>query len=363
MAYISPPNTVLAGQAMTQDPLPGTVPAGILPVTFNNDIATVGSLGVVQVGDNISVTASGVISAAAPVPGPQGPTGPGGGADGPQGPTGPSGPSGGPTGPEGPTGPSGATGPQGVVGATGPQGPQGPSGAGATGPQGPQGGIGPTGPSGPSGPQGVVGATGPQGPTGQAGAQGPQGVQGPSGANGSTGPQGPTGQAGAQGPQGPSGAVGPTGPTASAQYGYFFDTTTQTNPVVNTANPMTLNSTGDTSGISVVSGSRVTVTVTGTYAIVFTASVNKTDGGADTISFWLAKNGINVSNSRQDLILNSSIDTIFDTGNYLLSLAAGDYVQIFWSSADSAMRLLSEPAAPTPTRPAVPSARITISQV
>ena len=150
---------------------------------------------------------------------------------------------------------------------------------------------------------------------------------------------------------------------ASPAYGYFYSTATQTNPVIDTTNILTLNITEQANNTSVVAGSRITVANTGVYNIVFTASVNKTDGGRDSISFWLAKNSTNVSNSRQDLIINQNTDTIFVTGNYLLTLASLDYIGIYWSSPDIDMRLLQEAAAVAPVRPAVPSARITISQI
>jgi hypothetical protein len=67
MAYLRPPNTIRAGLALKQTPAPGTLaPAGILPVTFDANVATTASLGVVQVGSNITVNPSGVIDVTFP---------------------------------------------------------------------------------------------------------------------------------------------------------------------------------------------------------------------------------------------------------------------------------------------------------
>lgn len=64
MAYNRQPQTVLAGNAIKQSPLPGTTaPGGIIPVTLDVDIATTTSIGVVQVGSGLSITPSGVLSA------------------------------------------------------------------------------------------------------------------------------------------------------------------------------------------------------------------------------------------------------------------------------------------------------------
>jgi hypothetical protein len=64
MAYNRQPQTVLAGMALKQNPLPGVIqPAGIIPVTLDADIATTTSLGVVQVGSGLSITPGGILSA------------------------------------------------------------------------------------------------------------------------------------------------------------------------------------------------------------------------------------------------------------------------------------------------------------
>lgn len=63
MAYSRNPNSVIAGQALKQIPGPIPVnPAGIIPVTIHAEIASKTQLGVVKIGDNISVTPDGVIS-------------------------------------------------------------------------------------------------------------------------------------------------------------------------------------------------------------------------------------------------------------------------------------------------------------
>jgi hypothetical protein len=64
MAYNRQPQTVLAGVAIKQSPLPGgTSPGGIIPVTLDVDIADTTCLGVVQVGAGLSITPAGVLSA------------------------------------------------------------------------------------------------------------------------------------------------------------------------------------------------------------------------------------------------------------------------------------------------------------
>ena len=144
MAYIRPPNTVLAGKALKQNPPPSpTDPAGALSMTLDVTIASKTDLGVVIIGDNIDVTPEGVISVAAPGDGPTGPTGPTGADSTIAGPTGPTGADSTIAGPTGPTGRSGEDGDRGSTG--------------------PAGSSGPTGPTGRSGEDGDRGATGPTG--------------------------------------------------------------------------------------------------------------------------------------------------------------------------------------------------------
>ena len=66
MAYNRLPQTVLAGVALKQNPPPSIIqPAGIVPVTLDADIASDISLGVVQAGDGLSITPTGVLSVSA----------------------------------------------------------------------------------------------------------------------------------------------------------------------------------------------------------------------------------------------------------------------------------------------------------
>ncbi|MFM1790169.1 MAG: hypothetical protein RLZZ526_496, partial [Actinomycetota bacterium] len=127
-----------------------------------------------------------------------------------------------------------------------------------------------------AGEPGADGAPGTPGAAGSAGSAGATGAQGPAGAQGATGPQGPTGATGpqgatgSQGPQGADGAVGPAG-SFTGYYGSFYDTTTQAITSINTPKAMTFNQVSPgvngvvANGVSVVSGSRVTVATSGTY--------------------------------------------------------------------------------------------------
>lgn len=150
--------------------------------------------------------------------------------------------------------------------------------------------------------------------------------------------------------------------TGLLNYG-FFTNGTQTNPVANQVNLLTLSNTGPTNGVSIVGGNQITVVNAGTYTQLFTVIVNKTSGGTSSISIWLRYNGVDVVGSRQDLELTNTLAQIFASGNFTLNMAAGSNVQICWSSADTTAQLAALPAAINPTRPTGASAKVTLTRI
>ena len=210
--------------------------------------------------------------------------------------------------------------------------------------------------------QGIKGDTGEKGDTGLQGIKGDTGAQGPQGLIGNTGPAGASGGSGSTGAQGPQGIQGIPG-TMSAYYGNFYSTAVQTNPAASAVNAMTFNGTPDAVGVTIVDTSNIRVTNAGVYNLQFSAQLNKTDSGSDSIDIWLAKNGKNVawSNTRTWLVGNDAKQVA--AWNFVITLAAGDYVQLYWSSADTDVRLFAEPVSSTPTRPGIPSVIATITQV
>ena len=150
--------------------------------------------------------------------------------------------------------------------------------------------------------------------------------------------------------------------TGILNYG-FFTNGTQTNPVANAVNTLTLSNTGPTNGVSVVGGDAITVVNAGTYTKLFPVIINKTSGGTSSISMWLRYNGIDVVGSRQDLELTNTLSQIFASGNFTLSMAAGSNIQMCWSSADTTVQILALPAAINPTRPTGASAKITLTRI
>lgn len=160
------------------------------------------------------------------------------------------------------------------------------------------------------------------------------------------------------------GIISTTGGGASLNYGFFYDTTSQTNPVADTVNTATFNTIGSSDQITVVGGSQITPTNSGTYNIVFTVSLEKTNGGAPTItSIWLRYNGVDLANSRQDIETPNQTALLFITGSYTQAMAAGSNIELVWSSPDIAVQFSFLPATVGPIRPATPSAKMTLTRI
>ena len=215
----------------------------------------------------------------------------------------------------------------------------------------------------------IQGLKGETGATGPAGPQGAQGAQGPAGAQGAAGPQGLAGSAGGSGGTGPAGAQGIQGipGTMSSYYGNFYSTLTQTNvgeaQTPDVANAMTFNSPPDGVGVTIVSNSRITVANAGTYNLQFSAQVEKTNNGNDSIDIWLAKNGTNVAWSSTRTWLYGNNAKHVSAWNFVITLAANDYLELMWSSANPAVQLTAEGAATAPVRPEIPSVIATLTFV
>jgi hypothetical protein len=187
-------------------------------------------------------------------------------------------------------------------------------------------------------------------------------IVGPAGPNGATGATGVTGT----GTTGSTGATGPTGAGGTISYfGSFWDTTTQVNTNGPTgANAMTFNTTDPNSyGVSIASNSRITFGHAGIYNLQFSAQFDKTDSGLDDVDVWLKKNGTNVSNTNTQLTLPGVNSKLVAAWNFIVEAETSDYYELYWSSADTDMRILAQATQNNPSRPEIPSVILTVTPV
>jgi len=148
-------------------------------------------------------------------------------------------------------------------------------------------------------------------------------------------------------------------------WGAFWSDVDQTNAGATSANLMTVNN-SDPNNNEVQIGatsSQIKVLNDGVYNIQFSAQVDKTDGGKDTIEIWFLKNGVNIADSNSIYTMEGNPDKLIAVLNFMLELNANDYIEIAWHSADLNMFLHHDAAGALPTRPETPSVIITVQQV
>ena len=155
-------------------------------------------------------------------------------------------------------------------------------------------------------------------------------------------------------------------------YGAFQDTTTQTT-TANTAKVITFNQTDFTNGISLVSGSKLTVTVPGIYNLQFSVQLSSLDNAPTDTSIWLRQG--NDGGASADIVgstgllgmppRQSALNPYHDIKgwNYFISMAANDYVQIYWSTTSDYVTITEYAISASPTRPSTASVVATMSFV
>jgi hypothetical protein len=164
----------------------------------------------------------------------------------------------------------------------------------------------------------------------------------------------------------PDGSVQTTAYTGANPLGYwgsFYDTTTLELTSATTAYALPIGSTAEANGVSIASGSRITVANPGVYNIQFSAQLDKTDSNNDLVNIWFAKNGTNIPNSNTQVTVLGNNGKHLASWNFVLTLAANDYVQIMLQSPDTNMRVVASGTQTSPARPAVPSSIVTVTQV
>jgi hypothetical protein len=143
-------------------------------------------------------------------------------------------------------------------------------------------------------------------------------------------------------------------------YGAFYDTRTQSGSA-NVSQSIQFNSTDYSEGVSIVSGSRITLQNVGIYNIQFSAQLVDTAAGDSIIHIWIKKNGQNVPNSAGRVFLQANKETIASWNYVVPATSPNDYYEFFWQSTDADARILYEAA--TGNIPAIPSIILTVTQV
>ena len=117
-------------------------------------------------------------------------------------------------------------------------------------------------------------------------------------------------------------------------------------------------------GVIVSADTRFVVASAGTYNLQFSSQLESTGGGStQTVDIWLAINGNNVNNSNTILAGNSNNGRAVAAWNFVEPMNAGDYFELKFKVSDVRLGFAYDPAAINPTRPAIPSVIVTVTQV
>lgn len=151
-------------------------------------------------------------------------------------------------------------------------------------------------------------------------------------------------------------------------YGAFQDSTDQTAANTTTAYTLTFNTTDFSNGVTLASGSRLTVADAGIWNCQFSIQFKNTTNDTQDVDIWFRKNGTNIDNSNSRFNLSprkSSGDPshMIAAMNFFASLNSTDYLEIMWRVSDVGVSIEQYGTSTSPTRPAVPSAIVTMSFV
>ena len=153
----------------------------------------------------------------------------------------------------------------------------------------------------------------------------------------------------------------------SAPYGAFQDTTDQTAAAANTAYAINFNTTDYSNNIYISNSSRINVRNAGIYNLQFSAQLRNTDTQIHDIDIWLRKNGTNVSGTNGKVSVPNSHGGVdgrtLPAWNYVIELAANDYVELVWSTSNTQVSLDFVPAGTTPAIPSTASIIATMQYI
>jgi hypothetical protein len=145
-----------------------------------------------------------------------------------------------------------------------------------------------------------------------------------------------------------------------SRYGSFYDTTTQTATVINTATAITFNTTDLSRGVTIGSPtSRVYVDTEGIYNFQTSIQLDSTVATDQEFYLWFRKNGVDVTNSASQVRVKGNNAEVFLALNYFFNLKAGDYVELMFSVTNLGVQLLASGA--VAPHPGIPSIILTVA--
>lgn len=135
----------------------------------------------------------------------------------------------------------------------------------------------------------------------------------------------------------------------------------------NTSAPMYMNQTDSAYDTALVNSTKMTAYQPGIYNLQWSGQFVNSDTQLHDVSVWIRINGTDVVGSMGFVSVpntHGGVDGHTIIGwNYLISLNAGDYVELYWSTNDQKVTLQCLPTQTGPTRPSTAAIIATLSFV
>ena len=153
----------------------------------------------------------------------------------------------------------------------------------------------------------------------------------------------------------------------SNPFGAFSSEVDQTAASTTVAYAVTYSNTDISDSVFLSNSSRLNTTYPGIYNLQFSIQFVNTDTQIHDVDVWAAINGTNIANSNSRFSVPNShggVDGhLIAALNLFLSMEAGDYVELYWHTTNTAVSVEYLSSGSSPTRPATPSVIATMAFV
>jgi hypothetical protein len=150
-------------------------------------------------------------------------------------------------------------------------------------------------------------------------------------------------------------------------YGAFSDYTNQAIVSTTTAYIIKIGQTDEAVGVTRSNDGRLTVAHEGVYNFQWSGQFINSNSADHNAYIWLRKNGVDVVGTTGEISVPAKHGSIDGHGiygwNFVLTLAANDYIELWWSAESTAVSIITKAAGTAPTRPSTASIVATLTQV
>lgn len=153
-----------------------------------------------------------------------------------------------------------------------------------------------------------------------------------------------------------------SGSTVTYYYGTFYDTTTQTATTLNVGQPVLLNTTDLSNGISVVDNSKITFDCMGVFNLQFSLEFTSTNSSLQTAWVWLSKRGVTIPYTGTKLSIVGNGASAVAAWNFVFTAGIGDYFELMWSTNSNEVKM-STLTIPGGGSSQIPSVILTVVQL